>query len=115
MHRPRPWWARAGWFVAVQGIVLLTWVVFRSTSLAEAWQFVGNAVALRGGRELSTDLWTGLAFLVPVVLWHVWTGLVESRRVRPLGWVGKSLLAGVMIAGIMTLYGSTAEFIYFQF
>jgi alginate O-acetyltransferase complex protein AlgI len=105
---------RLGWFFVVQALVLVTWVVFRSDSLAGAWQFTGNLLDARMA-PLPASIVAGLVFLVPVVMMHVWTWLVERGACRPLGVPARAVLAGAMLAVIATSYGSTADFIYFQF
>jgi alginate O-acetyltransferase complex protein AlgI len=105
---------RFGWFFVVQALVLVAWIVFRSDSLAGAWQFLGNLLDARVA-PLPASIVAGLVFLVPVVVMHVWTWLVERGACRPLGVPARAVLAGVMLAVIATSYGSTAAFIYFQF
>jgi alginate O-acetyltransferase complex protein AlgI len=105
---------RVGWFVVVQVLVLVTWIVFRSDSLAGAWQFVENLLAFEVA-PLPVSVTWGLLFLAPVFVMHAWTWLVERGSCRPLGAPARAMLAGVMLAAIATFYGSTADFIYFQF
>jgi alginate O-acetyltransferase complex protein AlgI len=105
---------RLGWFVVVQALVLLTWIVFRSESLPGAWRFLGNLLDARVA-PLPASIVGGLVFLVPVVVMHAWTWLVERGACRPMGVPARAMLAGAMLAAIATSYGSTADFIYFQF
>jgi alginate O-acetyltransferase complex protein AlgI len=105
---------RLGWFVVVQALVLVTWIVFRSESLTSAWRFIDNMLDVRVA-PLPASIAAGLLFLVPVVLMHLWTWLVERGVCRPLNVPARAMLAGAMLAAIATAYGSTADFIYFQF
>ncbi|MCC6162766.1 MAG: MBOAT family protein [Acidobacteria bacterium] len=110
----RPWWLRVSWALVVQVVVLVTWVFFRSSSFAGAAQFIGNVAPL-DGLALNREMWTALAFLLPVVLAHAWTWLVEHEWVRPLSPMRRAVLAGVMVYTILIAYGSSNAFIYFQF
>jgi len=56
-----------------------------------------------------------LLFLLPLVAMHVHTWLEEHGRVGPLGAGAKAVLAAGMTYGILSLYGGTSDFIYFQF
>ncbi len=110
----RPFLARAAWFLVVQLVVLCTWVFFRSETIGGGWQFMQNIMALRLD-GVPARVAVGFLFVLPVVLMHGWTWLVERGTCRPLGPAGRALLAGLMLAFLATAYGSTAEFIYFQF
>ena len=110
----RPWLVRLGWFVLVQAIVLLTWIVFRSDTLEGAWQFVRNLLDVRIA-PLPTSALAALLFLLPVVVMHAFAWAVERGLCRPMNVPSRAMLAGVMLAAIATSYGSTAAFIYFQF
>jgi alginate O-acetyltransferase complex protein AlgI len=117
LHRgleARPWLVRVAWAVVVQLVVLVAWVFFRSASLAGAVQFLRNVARLEWATP-SWEMWTALAFLVPIVLAHTWTWLVEHEWVRPLGPLRQAALTGVLIYGILIAYGSSNAFIYFQF
>jgi D-alanyl-lipoteichoic acid acyltransferase DltB (MBOAT superfamily) len=105
---------RAGWFVVVQVVVLVTWVLFRSETLAGGWQFLVNIAAWHPG-AVPLELWYSTVFLVPVVLLHAWRWLEERGTLAPLAAVPRAALAGAMAATIAMAYGSTNAFIYFQF
>jgi alginate O-acetyltransferase complex protein AlgI len=107
-------WLRLGWFVVVQVLILVTWIVFRSESIGGAWRFVENIADARVA-PLPASILGGLLFLTPVLAIHAWTWLVERGTCRPLGIPARAMLAGAMLAAIATCYGSTADFIYFQF
>ncbi|MBP7776950.1 MAG: MBOAT family protein [Acidobacteria bacterium] len=111
---PRPFAVRAVWYVVVQGAVLVAWIYFRSATVGGATAFVGNLVA---GAWRAPDAWMvqALVFLLPLVLLHGYTWLVERGRMAELGPTARALLTAVMIYGIITLHGGTSEFIYFQF
>ena len=62
------------------------------------------------------ELAPALAFTVPVVLMHLATFLGErSLLPRDETGGGRALLAGVMLYLIVTCYGTSQAFIYFQF
>ncbi len=111
---PRPVWVRGAWAVFVQAAVLIAWIFFRSDSLEGAVQFVTNLAA---GAWTTPAPWmlAALLFLAPLVAMHAHTWLLERRLVGPLGAGTKAALAAGMTYGILTLYGGTSDFIYFQF
>jgi alginate O-acetyltransferase complex protein AlgI len=117
LHRDlerRPWWLRVGWGVVVQGVVLVAWVFFRSASFEGAVQFLRNVARLEPA-TLNQEMWTALAFLVPIAIAHAWTWLVERDWVAPLTPGRRAVLTGVLVYGILIAYGSSNAFIYFQF
>jgi alginate O-acetyltransferase complex protein AlgI len=117
-HPVRTWrdafGVRAAWFLVVQAVVLIAWIFFRSETFAGAATFVGNLAQL-DFRPLPGWAMAGSLFLVPLFAMHAWTFLVERRRVRPLGPSARAALAAAMTYGIVSLYGGTSAFIYFQF
>ena len=110
----RSWWLRIAWAVVVQVVVLVTWIFFRSHSFGGAWQFLRNIARLEWATP-NWEMWTAVAFLVPIVLAHAWTWLVEHEWVAPLTPFRRAVLTGVMLYGILIAYGSSNAFIYFQF
>lgn len=118
LHRrdgaPRGPWLRGAWAVAVQAAVLVAWIYFRSTTVSGATTFVAN---LAFGAWLPPPGWmlASSFFLLPLAAMHVHAWLEERRHVRPLGAAAKAFLAAGMTYGILSLYGGTSDFIYFQF
>ncbi|MGI8672669.1 MAG: MBOAT family O-acyltransferase [Luteitalea sp.] len=110
----RSWAIRVGWGVLVQVTVLVTWVFFRSDSLDGALQFLRNIVRFEGATP-NWEMWTAVAFLVPVVVVHLWGWLVEHGRVNALTPARRAMLTGVLLYAILSTYGSTNALIYFQF
>ncbi len=103
------------WFFVVQAVVLVAWVFFRSQGLGEAFVILENLFAFRlaSGRP---ELLIALVFTAPVALMHLSTFLAErSLLPRDESGGGRALLAGVMLYLIVTCYGSSHAFIYFQF
>jgi alginate O-acetyltransferase complex protein AlgI len=113
-NRPRGALVAVSWWVVVQAVVLVAWVFFRSETLAGAWQFLRNMAALEfgGANEVMA---VGSLFLLPPLAMHLWRLMEEHRVVRPPAVYQKAVLTGVMIFLILTTYGSTNAFIYFQF
>ena len=110
----RPWGIRAAWFLVVQVVVLVTWVVFRSTHIAGAWQFLANVAPL-DFHGVPPSLTWAMLFLVPVVIHHLWYHAEERAWVAPMGPYSKGVVAGLLVLGIVMGYGGTGDFIYFQF
>jgi alginate O-acetyltransferase complex protein AlgI len=105
---------RLAWFAVVQVVILLTWILFRSDTIANAARFVANIAAWHTGPR-SPELAGGLVFLAPIVLHHLWRWLEERETVPALAPPGKAVLAGSMALAIVVAYGSSNDFIYFQF
>jgi len=129
-----------GWFYT-QSAVLLGWVIFRSTSLAEAGAFIGTMFApakwpddlfwqsLSGDPMLLTELIFGLAFSLPALgwLWHrLQYPLQETEHSRVHACSFAQLLVGSLLR--LALFSSLAyfslitiaarayhPFLYFQF
>ncbi len=117
LHRSverRAWIVRAGWFLVVQAVVLVTWVVFRSAHMSGAWQFLANVVQFDLHGVQPRLLWA-LLFLAPVVVHHAWHHAEEQAWVSPLGPRAKGVVAALLVLGIAMGYGGTGDFIYFQF
>ena len=105
---------RFGWYLVVQATVLVTWILFRSDTLRHAIAFVGNIVRFQRG-QLDRSVRFACLFAIPVVVMHAHGRLVECGYVRPLGRLSQAALAGVMLLAVLTCYGTSNEFIYFQF
>jgi alginate O-acetyltransferase complex protein AlgI len=108
------WPIRAAWFAIVQLVVLIGWIVFRSSSLGQAGHIVGNVLAFDGW-TIGTMETVGLLFLAPLVAMHVWAWLDAHRDVGRLRLALRPILAATMLYAIATLYAQTSAFIYFQF
>jgi alginate O-acetyltransferase complex protein AlgI len=105
---------RVIWWGVVQVVVLIAWIFFRSDHLDGAWQFLVNIAAF----DLAAPndvIRFGSWFLIPPALMHAWRVLEERRLVSPIAGYGKAALTGVFIFGILSAYGPTNAFIYFQF
>ncbi len=105
---------RLSWYIVVQSVVLVSWIFFRSNSVAGAWQFCLNIAALRF--EPPTEaMWFGSLFLLPPLLMHLWRLFEERGAVTALQPYHKAVLTGIFIFVTVTCYGPTNAFIYFQF
>lgn len=105
---------RLAWFLVVQTVVLIAWIFFRSETFSGAAAFIGNLAQLDFA-PLPGWAITGSLFLLPLVALHAWAWLREHWQIRPLGPTARAALAAAMMYGIVTLYGGTSSFIYFQF
>lgn len=106
---------RVAWFGVVQVIVLVTWILFRSATLGEAWQFLVNVATWASPGPVPDEVLRATVFLLPVVALHAWRWLEERGTLAPLAAVPRAALAGAMSVAIVMAYGSTNAFIYFQF
>jgi alginate O-acetyltransferase complex protein AlgI len=105
---------RAIWWVVVQTVVLIAWILFRSDTLGGAWQFLLNIAAFEWAAPNETIRF-GSWFLIPPFAMHVWR-LLEERKLAPaVAGYGKAALTGVFVFFILAAYGPTNAFIYFQF
>jgi hypothetical protein len=102
------------WAIVVQVTVLVTWVLFRSSSLGGALQFLANIVAFEWAAP-TAEMWMGAMFLLPVFVGHLWALAVARGLVAPLAPLGRAILTGVLAYGILAFYGNSNAFIYFQF
>ena len=107
-------WLRGAWAVAVQAAVLVAWIYFRSATVTGATAFVAN-LAFGAWRAPAGWMLASTLFLLPLVAMHLHAWLEERQHVRPLGAAAKAFLAAGMTYGILSLYGGTSDFIYFQF
>ncbi len=118
LHKPDPpgrrAWVRGTWTGVVQVAVVAAWVYFRSGSVAQANSFLAN-IALGPWQPPEGWMLASCVFLSPIVAMHAHAWLREHERRRGLGAPAKAVLAAGMAYGILSLYGSTSDFIYFQF
>jgi alginate O-acetyltransferase complex protein AlgI len=107
-------WTGLFWFVFVQMVVILGWIVFRSPTIDAAGLYVSNLVSGEFG-PIPPAAWLPLIVSMPVAIMHLRGYVVDrnpSARVSPLE---KSILAASMFVATLTLYGQDSAFIYFQF
>jgi alginate O-acetyltransferase complex protein AlgI len=110
------WWQRLLWAVAVQLTVLLAWVFFRASSIAEASAIVANVVTVGSDPSIGLALLPTFVYALPVVTMHLRGLLRDTLVLRLPGDVETGVWAAVMLYASMTLYGRTpSPFIYFQF
>jgi alginate O-acetyltransferase complex protein AlgI len=105
---------RVLWWGVVQMVVLIAWIFFRSDSIGGAWQFVMNIAALEWAAP-NDVIRFGSWFLIPPALMHLYRLLEERRVVPAIAGYGKAALTGVFVFFILSAYGTTNAFIYFQF
>jgi alginate O-acetyltransferase complex protein AlgI len=110
----RPAVVRVLWWFVVQGVVLTAWIFFRSEHIGGAWQFCRNIASLQFSQPADI-MWFGSLFLIPPIVMHGWRLCEEHRLVRQPGAYQKAALSGVLVFLILTCYGPTNAFIYFQF
>jgi D-alanyl-lipoteichoic acid acyltransferase DltB (MBOAT superfamily) len=110
----RSWPLRLLWALAIQGIVLVAWVCFRSASLTEAMAIITGIVT---GPQVLPDasLIRGLLLVVPVAMIHLRALGCARFGVRRPGVLEKAFWAGIMTYLIATAHGESTAFIYFQF
>jgi alginate O-acetyltransferase complex protein AlgI len=112
--RPRVWkWVLR--FSVVQAVILITWIFFRSESTSQATRILRNIFVGGLAFESAVMLLPALIFAVPVVLMHVRALVAEKKWFSAPSTLEKSCLAAVMFYAIVTMYGNSTGFIYFQF
>jgi alginate O-acetyltransferase complex protein AlgI len=110
--KPRPALVGLLWFVFVQLVVLVAWVMFRSPDISFAMRFLHGMVVPSNRTELPPELVGSLAFLMPVVLHHL--GRALPSRVA-LAWRVSGVGAGAMLFGGLILWDLSHGFVYFNF
>ncbi len=106
------------WFAWVQLVVLLAWVVFRSSSIGEAGAFLGNMFTFdfrAAGVANPPQLQFALGATLVVMAMHARQAAWELFRVPRPGAIERAVLAAAMIYLALGFYGQSNDFIYFQF
>ena len=106
---------RTMWYIVVQGTVLVSWVFFRSRGLGEALMILRNAFSWQLDVPDDGQLYLALLLTVPVILMHLRTFFEERSLLPKPDFRDKALWSGVMLYLIITCYGGSSDFIYFQF
>ena len=95
---------------------------FRSQSIGEGWNIITHAALvlpqlLDGSPGGFDDGWVGLGWWLTLPVWlahfRAWAG--ERTVLGQPGRWERSAYAGIMLAGILTMYSTAQQFIYFQF
>jgi len=102
------------WAILVQVTVLLSWVLFRSATLSQAFRLYRDLFHYAPG-PLSADLYIGLPLLLPLAAMHVRGALVERKILSSVGRQEKAVLAAILLWLTLVAYGSPDAFLYFQF
>jgi alginate O-acetyltransferase complex protein AlgI len=104
------------WFIVVQITIFSAWVFFRSESVPQALGILRNLFGLGSFTGEPLLLWKrGLILILPIVLMHLRSFLVERQRFPEVKWLEKSVYAGLMLFALFTCKGIFNKFIYFQF
>lgn len=114
-ERTRPLWMRAFWALFVQGVVLVGWILFRSTDLEQALGFLKNLFAGGFNPLYVRPLFSAAIFTLPVLGLHLGAFLTERGWMVPADGRAKAILSALMFYGVLTLYGNHNAFIYYQF
>lgn len=102
------------WYGVVLTVVMVSWIFFRSDTLAGALRFLANIAHMNLG-EPTRPLLMACLFVLPVIVMHLHGWLVEQGKLRPIRPLAKAALAAFMLYATLVCYGQTSEFIYFQF
>lgn len=111
------------WFIIVQLSWILSMGLFRASSVEQGVAIIENALiglvdTLLDGYTvtLGADLvQLGWWLTLPVGLMHARTWMTENTRLGLPSVVERSAYAGVMLAGLLMMYSTGEQFIYFQF
>lgn len=103
------------WYLVTQAVVMLAWVFFAAADNEQGARIVGHALSFQGLGFGRLPLATCALLILPPVLVHVRTWLVERGRLRAPGRIEKAVLAAVMLYATLTAFGVSNAFIYFQF
>ncbi len=106
-----------GWLGTIS-LVGVGWVIFRATSLGEAWLYLSRLAAFDSAIEAPDPWQTAFVILlgIPFVLGQSRFGAVCERRARRAGRLHQGLAAGALFATAYALsIGENRVFIYFQF
>lgn len=103
------------WYLMVQYVVLITWVFFRSSNLTEAMEFC-RAMGLGRLDEPPPWLIQGFCyFALPPIILHISGAIQERDPSRNPSPMFKAVSTGIMLYLVVTCYGNSGDFIYFQF
>jgi hypothetical protein len=106
---------RFAWYLCVQLLVFIAWVVFRSPTLGDASVYFGNLFASEFS-GIPQRLWFPLIIgFSPVLIMHVRGFVAERAPALRVGAEEKAILAAILLIATLTLYGQDSAFIYFQF
>jgi alginate O-acetyltransferase complex protein AlgI len=130
MNRSSPVIARFAWFVTVQTVVLVTWILFRSQSIEEAGRMITGILSANFS-ALQFDAVLPILCAAPIVAAHIRGFLAERAAQLPVnlspnskpgvGWnwnfrpLEQAVVAGLMLVTILTCYAQSTDFMYFQF
>jgi alginate O-acetyltransferase complex protein AlgI len=105
-----------GWFiVTVQ--VLVAWVLFRATSIDQAWQIIKTMFSFKGDLTLGWGL-NGTVFITIMIIGEliIATGVREKIDWSSKRWAWTEMIFyAILITAIIFFRGNGSEFIYFQF
>lgn len=117
LHRPdahRSSLIQFAWFVVVQCVILLTWIVFRSESADQAWQIVRGIFSANFHAVETAAIWP-LCCMLPVLVMHGRAWLVERGHLPKCLPAEQAVMAAVMLQAVLLCYSQSTDFLYFQF
>ena len=117
---PAPLVRAAGfaWFLVVQLGVLVAWIYFRSDTFTAANTLIANRFAFDfrpAGVANPPQLQFALFVTLAVIAMHARQAAREIGRLPLPGGIERAVLAAGMLYLVLSLYGQSNEFIYFQF
>src|SRR5262249_33457964 len=83
------------WYLVVLAVVMVSWILFRSDTIAGALTFLKN-IGRMNLQCPSAPLATACLFIVPVLAMHLHGWLVEQGKLRPVGPLAQAALAAFM-------------------
>lgn len=103
------------WYLVVQYTVLITWVFFRSADMNGAIEFCRT---MGFGQFDKPPAWLlrGFGyFALPPIAFHIVGAFRERDGNRSPSLMFKAVATGIMLYLVVTCYGNSGDFIYFQF
>jgi alginate O-acetyltransferase complex protein AlgI len=109
----RAFLARAAWYVLVQIVIILAWVLFRAPDFATASVVIQRMLDITNEFRIDAAHLNALALSVPVIGYHLARFVGERARLESPATAGA--VSGMLLVGGLVLLNRPVKFIYFEF